>query len=240
MKLKTLLLALLLIGTSFASDYHVKPSKTITKEQITIENFDKIEVSDAFKVYVTFSDTDNKIVVEANENLHPYVITKISNNKLIVKLKSAASIKGDMTLMIHITVPKLQEIELSNAANMEFTNQLISSNLKVRLSGAASLKGNVSLEEGSFKINEAANLNLSGKVKTAVIETNKAAGVDGYNCEVETLKATLEGASSVKFTVSKAIEIKASGASSLNYKGNAIISYSDVSGAAVVKKKQEY
>jgi hypothetical protein len=65
----------------------VKPSGAITTRNEAFEDYDMIEASHAFQVYVNFSDTEESIEIEANDNLHQYIEVKKINNVLHIGLK---------------------------------------------------------------------------------------------------------------------------------------------------------
>ena len=60
--------------------------------------------------------------------------------------------------------------------------------------------------------------------------------IKDYGLETDHLNAELSGASNVSLTINEEIDIEASGASILKYKGNAVITNQDLSGASSVKK----
>ncbi|MER3463239.1 MAG: DUF2807 domain-containing protein, partial [Chitinophagaceae bacterium] len=69
------------------------------------------------------------------------------------------------------------------------------------------------------------------------INAHGASDVKGYDFNTSTCKVDASGASSIKISVEKELEVSLSGASSVNYKGNAVIRNVKTSGASSVSKK---
>ena len=237
MTTKILFAALLGSFTLLASCKKIKPSKIIITEQRYYETFTELDVSDAFEVDVTYADSDNKVSVEANQNLQSKIVTDITNGKLTIKLKPNIRIKSSATLKVHITVPELSKIKASGASRIEFLNELNTNNLTLDLSGASSLTGNLNLSSCDFDLSGASNIDVTGNINTAKATLSGASSLSGYGCVIESLTIDLSGASNTSLTVNNTINVKASGASNLNYKGNASINSLDVSGASSINKK---
>ncbi|MGS0528251.1 GIN domain-containing protein [Zobellia nedashkovskayae] len=66
---------------------HVKASDEITTKDLTISDYDKLKVSNAFDVYVNFSEGEEQIRIEANDNLHERIVVAREGNEIIIKLK---------------------------------------------------------------------------------------------------------------------------------------------------------
>ena len=237
MTTKILFIALIGSFTLLASCKKIKPSKIIITEQRYYETFTELDVSDAFEVDVTYSDSDNKVSVEANQNLQSKIVTDITNGKLTIKLKPNIRIKSSATLKVHIIVPELTKIKASGASRVEFLNELNTNSLNLDLSRASSLKGNLNLNSCNFDLSGASNVELTGNINTAIIELSGASSIGNYNCNIDTLSIDLSGASSGSLTVNEIINIDASGASSLNYKGNGTINTIELTGASSINKK---
>ena len=95
--LKSILLALVafsIITTSCKKNDDVTPSNNVTILDKTITGYTQLKVSDPFKVYVTFSDTEEKIQVEANSNLQQYITVEKQNNQLVIDLDNNLDING--------------------------------------------------------------------------------------------------------------------------------------------------
>jgi hypothetical protein len=79
-------------------------------------------------------------------------------------------------------------------------------------------------------------LTVSGSSNYFDIEASGASTCRDYGFEINDLHADISGASNLHLTVQNEIEVEASGASNLTYKGNGVIVYQNISGASSVRK----
>lgn len=215
----------------------IKPSKKITTEERAIGTYEKLSVYDAFDVSVTYGSATSKITVEANDNLMKHIITELDGDYLVIKLDSKISVKSSATLKVNITVPELTKIKASGASRVEFLNELNTNSLTLDLSGASILNGTINLTSCNFKLSGASQTDVAGSIDTATIELSGASSIGNYYCNINTLSINLSGASSGSLTANNWLNVNASGASSLHYKGNPTIGEQEISGGSSLIKE---
>lgn len=161
---------------------------------------------------------DFKVVVEADEDVLPHVITKVRNNSLIVEFerdwwKSLG--RSDRKKKVHVTIslPELDDLDVSGASQASVTG-VNSDSLTIDISGAS-----VASVDGTARN---VNIDLSG-----------ASQLQAQQLFTETAEMDLSGASTVKINVSTRLNVEASGASSVNYAGSPRVTKS-TSGASSV------
>jgi len=109
------------------------PSGNITTETRDVTGFDEIDVSTAFNVYVTFSETEESVEIEANENLHRIIEVYEQGGSLVIKLQNGTNVRGhNVKLNAYITTS-----DLSGASNLRYKGDGVIKNSD--LSGASSV-----------------------------------------------------------------------------------------------------
>jgi hypothetical protein len=96
--------------------------------------------------------------------------------------------------------------------------------------------GNLQAVNVVADLSGASVMNISGSADIFEIEASGASVCKDYGFEVKKLEAQISGASNMSITVEDEINIEASGASSLKYKGNATIKSQNLSGASSIRK----
>lgn len=240
MKTKLFFLSLISINLFLSScditDNHVVPSNKITSTQATYSDYDMIDVSSAFTVYVTFSDEEELIEIEANDNLHQHIVVKRENNVLKIGLERNIHIRGNATLTAYITTKNISDYMASGASRIIVENRIEATDASIYLSGASTFSGELVVDHLNADLSGAANLNIQGFSNTFDIEASGASVIRDYGFETNRLEADLSGASNMYVTVDDGIDVEASGASVLHYKGSAVITGQDLSGASSVRK----
>lgn len=230
-------LAIALTSLIACQKVKVKPSSTVTQETRNISGFNGVDVASALNVYLTYSENEEQVLVEANSNLHEYIETDVIDGKLRVRLKNNTRIKSNPTLNIHITSANIGSMDLSGASTVQLENEFLAENLHMDISGASSLKGNVDLDRCVIELSGASEVDLFGKINDAEVDMSGASGLEGYDLFIETLNIDMSGASGACLTVSNTLNVDASGASSLRYKGDATLGRMETSGASSVTKR---
>ena len=119
----------------------VFPSSRILVQEYTYEGYSGIEISDAFDVYVNFSDNEEKIEIETNENLLPYIIVAKEGSKLVIKVENRTNIRPGFTLKAYVTTSQISDIYLSGASQITLLDPLEAPDVSVEIEGASRLNG---------------------------------------------------------------------------------------------------
>jgi len=228
----------LLIINACTTDDKIFSSDTITTETRFIDNYDGINVSTTFTIDVEFSDTEEKIEIEANKNLHEYVEVDKINGKLIIKLRDGISISGDnVVLKAHIiTKNNLVYFSAIGASHIILNNTLDADEVTLNLSDASLFDGSLYANSIVAELTGASNVTLHGSTNSIIANLSGASFLSDFEMVTDNAKIHLSGASDTSLTVNNNIDLVASGASILKYKGGATIGQIELSGASQIIK----
>ena len=230
-----LLLALtMMLFSCDVFDEDVVPSNKITTRNETYTNFDMIDASHAFEVYVQFSDTEESIEIEANENLHQYIEVKMDNNTLEIGMENNIDIKGNAVLRAYIKTPMISKFAGSGATRIVIEDLITLPTAQVYLSGASTFLANMETGRLSADISGASNMDITGAAEDTDVEASGASLFQNFQFQTNNLVAELSGASHMSITVMEEIDIEASGASSLQYGGSGVVIRQDLSGSSSI------
>ena len=257
---KILFALLILIGlasqaqnTGLIHDNHAQLRK--------VGNFTAIKVSSAIDLYLTQSSTCQVAVSASNEEYRDKIITEVDGGTLIIKIDNHDGWFnwknwGDQKAKAYVSVKDLNALTASGATNIRLVNRVESPKLKIKLSGASDLKGdimggNISIEvsgasdyKGQLDAKNimidgsgASKVELSGKVDDLSVEVSGASDAKLYNLLAKGAIVHASGASTANVNVSQLLKAEASGASNINYKGEASIKEMSNSGASNIKHR---
>ncbi len=236
-----LVLVLPAIACSAQNDKNIVYDDHVQVRKIT--GFNSIEVSGAINLYLSQGNEEAVAVSAADEELLNRIHTELRDNVLYIRFDS----KGlswnrnwqNNKIKAYITFNSLKKLEASGACNIKLTNQLKLAYLKVELSGASDLSGEVSITDLLISLSGASECKLSGSSSKTNIICSGASSVRAFDLICENAKIDVSGAASVRITVNKEISARASGASSINYKGAALMKDISSSGASSVKHRTD-
>lgn len=205
-----------------------------------VAGFTSIEVAGAVNLYLSQGSEEGVAVSAGDESLTNRIRTSVRDNVLYIDFDSKGlnwRNWGNNKIKAYVTFTMLKKIEASGACNIKTAGPLKLSDLKIELSGASDFSGEIEATNLNISISGASDIKLKGRVEKLLINSNGASSAKAYNLTTNYCKADASGASNIQITVNKEINIKASGASSINYKGDALIKDFASSGASSVKHR---
>ena len=215
---------------------NIIPSSNISSEYMDISGYSGLEIDATFLAEVSFTDSEEPIEIIANENLHPYVIIEKVSDVLKVRLSDNVNISGPATLKVILKTGTISSFKAGGASEISLMDTLSANTVQINLYGASKMDGSLSVQSLITDLNDASSLDVNGTTVDFEIKASGASKASDYNFACDYLDARLTGASEGRFTVLKEIEITASDASNLFYKGDAVITSQSLTGASTVVK----
>lgn len=201
-------------------------------------SFSEIKVSHALKVIITQSDTESLAVSANDEKYLEDIVTELEGSTLIIRSKNNSwTGKRNRQLKVYVSFKKLEAIEVSGASDILVVGAIKQPSLKMDLSGASTMKGEIITNTLALELSGASQLNLKGTADVLKAACSGASDLNAYDLTAELANLDISGASDVEINVSKEIKAEASGASSIRYKGNATVTSIKASGASSINKK---
>jgi hypothetical protein len=204
-----------------------------------VGDFTGIDVSNAIAVYIS-QGNENAVAISADGERTDRIKTEVKNGVLKIYVEGKDSWNwNNKRMKAYVTIKTLNKLTVSGASSASITDKINSTDLRVNLSGASSLKGALQVS-GVLKVDAsgASTANISGSANEFDVDASGASNVKAFDLEATTCSAEASGASSVKINVVKEFsKLEASGASSIRYKGDATVRNFEASGASSIKKE---
>jgi hypothetical protein len=254
-KIWSLLFVVLTLNSVAQTKSNLVYDNNAQKRSVTA--FKGVKVSSAIDLYLTQSDV-NEVAVSASSNeIRDRIITEVEEGVLVIRFENSGWRSwswGDHKMKAYVSIKNIESLQASGASNVKVIGSINSDKLKIKISGASDLK-NASIKAehlvidasgaSDFKAEVNANtisvdasgastVSLNGNVDDAVINSNGASDVKAYDLSVKAASLIASGASDIHCTVTKIINVDASGASTINYKGEASMRKYHSSGASNV------
>lgn len=197
-------------------------------------SFDRLKVSSGIDVLITQGDTESLKVI-ADENLLKYISTEIYNNTLIVETK--AWIRNAKSKEVHLVYKKLMEIDISSAGDVKGTNRMKADELDLNLSSAGDLTLDIEANRINLDISSAGDAKLSGTVDELDADLSSAGDLNAYDLVARKARVSASSAGSAKINASEEVNLNASSAGDIYYKGDPkTISINKSSAGSIIKK----
>ena len=236
-KLTAVIIMVVITATGCTDLELVRASNNISTQSHYIEDYNGVEIASAIDADITYTNTDEGITIEANDNLHQYLIVDKSNGNLRIKLRRGVNVKGRYTIKAHISTGNLlDQFSASGASNIVVDGLTTADYVGISLSGASRFNGAVSAQDLSVHLSGASNANVSGESQIFDGVLSGASTLNSYDLVVDEADIGLSGASQASLTVNGSMDVVASGASVVRYRGNGSSHHIELSGGSQLIK----
>lgn len=240
MKALKILVALLTLSMTIIScskDNTVVPSDTITSQDYDFAGYNQLVVENQFNVSIHLTNDEESIRVEANDNLHQFIIIEKNLMVLTIKLDDKLKMEDkEPTLNVFISTDYIYSFRGSGASWIELLDPLAGSVNEINLSGASSFTGILNGNEVNAVLSGASTLLLEGQTPKFNLNLSGASTMQSYDFSADWLNTDLSGASSASLTVNTKLDVVATGASTVYYKGEGTVNDQNLTGGSQIIK----
>jgi Putative auto-transporter adhesin, head GIN domain len=204
-----------------------------------VKGFHGIEVSSAIQLFLSQGAEESVAVSASDPKYVARIRTEVDNGVLKIWYDNQKWnwSSANRKLKAYVSFKTLDKLYASGACDLLIQGVISGPSLDLRLSGASDFKGSVKLNQLALNQSGASDVSINGMVNVLTIRATGASDVKGFDLISDTCTAQASGASDISISVNKELNAHASGASSINYKGDAVIRQMESSGASSVSKK---
>lgn len=207
--------------------------KVVTEER-PADSFNKLKVSSGIDAIITQGEEES-IKVVADENLLEHIRTEIYDNTL--KIYTEANIRHAKSKEVHLVYKQLQEIDISSAGDVEGTNRMKADNLDLDLSSAGDLTLDVEATSITCNISSAGDAHLSGTVNDLEADLSSAGDLNAWDLVAKNAHVSSSSAGNARICATEEVDLSASSAGDIYYKGDPkIINANKSSAGSIIKK----
>jgi hypothetical protein len=225
--------------TKWAVDWgapSITGSGNIVTQEETFTGFDKVEVSNAFKVDIRQGETFN-VVIRVDDNLVQYLEVVKRGSMLKIGLEPGGHNVRNAIMEAEVTMPELTGLKLSGASHGTISGFKSTKALDVDVSGASRLRGDIEAGDARFDVSGASQVTLRGSAQDVKVNASGASTVELGSLPANDANVEASGASNVTVNVSGKLDAEASGASNVYYLGSPTLGRVKTSGASSVSRK---
>lgn len=228
-------MAIILIAVSISSceilQQGIEP-RNPEEKTFDSKNFTKLEMGNAFHINVK-QGNDFKIKAKGDKRDIDDLIVKVSSGELKIYYTKWRVRRYRME--IEIEMPTLKEIDFSGASTSFVEGFTDLDELEIDLSGSSNATISAKARFYEIDLSGASVLDLEGGGKDMEADLSGASKLNAFDTRVERATMDVSGASTSRVNVSEKLNIRASGASKVRYRGNPQVS-SNLSGSSRVEK----
>lgn len=191
----------------------------ITKTR-QLNSFTSISARGGITVDIQYGP-QTSVVVEADDNLEPYIETKVVGGKLSIAIEKYTSFRNT-TMLVHITMPYVEGINSSASASVT-TKTIMKGNNEVDLKASSGSKITVNLDAPIIKADASsgAEINTAGFTKNAITSASSGSNINFADLKAETASANVSSGATINIFASIKVNATASSGGNISYRGGA-------------------
>ncbi len=210
--LSTLLVLTACQAVGVVSTRSIKGSGNIVAEDRGVNGFAGIRIMLGANLELTQGNNES-LVVEADENLMPYILTDVQNGTLVVSTPHNTSLSPSSPIQLKVAFQSLTNLEIVGSSDVTAAN-LDLDTLGISFSGSGSTR-------------------LSGSVGTQMITIKGSARLNNSDLVSRDVTANISGNGTIEVNALDRLGITVAGTATIRYSGNPSIT-KDIMGAATI------
>lgn len=216
-----LILAIAVVSFSCSADGQwgktVHGNHNVTRTERNLGSFTGIKASAGVDVYLSQGDAE-KITVEADENLHEYIITEVKGG--VLHVYTEANIRDAEKERVYVTMKDITSVETSSAADIVGESPVRSDEIRLSASSAGDITLEVYAREVDINISSSGDMTIKGETEKLEADLSSAGDLKAYNLKAKEADISVSSAGDADINVTDKITARASSAGDINYTGD--------------------
>ena len=217
-QLTTGALLVIFLFTGCVDDIMVKGNGILRSEERITPNFSKVSSSGSFIVHITRGD-EFDILVSAEENILPYIKTRVYGSDLHIDTRGFHSISNTLPMEVYITMPELRGVVLSGSGEIT-TDYFYPDHFNALVSGSGNISTAIEAKDIEAMLSGSGSLDLSGIAEEASLIVSGSGQIDAYHLDIEKCDAKISGSGDMWINASDFITASISGSGNVYYYGD--------------------
>ena len=220
-------------GISFSEKERIEGSGDWESKTYDLTGFEDIDVRYAYDVELKQGDFG--VEVKAESNVLEKLDIKNSDGTLVLSKDKNFSFKNTKTPKVYISMPDLENVNISGAGKFETEGTFEADDLEVYVSGATDMELDLDCTTLKTSISGAGDIDISGKADYFSTSNNGAGSIDADKFVAESVRVSINGAGSANVHATKQLDVTINGAGSVSYAGNPEAVNKNINGFGSVK-----
>jgi hypothetical protein len=195
----------------------VRGDGNVVKKERTAASFDELRVSTGIDVYLKQGDKES-LAVEADENLHEYILTEVRDG--VLHVYTDVNIREAKMKRVYVTMKEVTSLKTSSAGDIVGETPVKGNSIELDASSAGNIKLEVYAKKLEVDISSSGDVTLSGEAETLKADLSSAGDLEAFNLQVKEADISASSAGDARINVSEKINARASSAGDITYRGN--------------------
>ena len=195
----------------------IKGSGNVVTKERKAGYFNSVKVSTAIDLILTQGGSES-IKVEADDNLHEYIITEIKDNTLRIYID--ANLREVKEMNVYVTMKDIEKISATSAGDVIGKTVIKSDELYLSTSSAGDIKLDIQVQRLKCKISSAGDMTLTGSTDELDANLSSAGDLNAFELTARVAEVSASSSGNAKVNVKEKLWARASSAGDIYFKGN--------------------
>ena len=195
----------------------VSGNKHVVSKERRLDSFSGVKVSSGIDVYLKQGNNES-VTVEADENLHEYILTEVRNG--VLNVYSEYNIRSAERKRVYVTMKDINSVRTTSAGDVIGESPVKSDKLELSASSAGDIKLEVNTKEIEIDISSSGDITLTGETDLLKADLSSAGDLNAYDLKSREAEISVSSAGDADIYVTERIIARASSAGNINYKGD--------------------
>jgi hypothetical protein len=218
------ILLLLLACTGCVDDLFIRGNGITMSETRSVRPFSEVNTGGNFIVHVSPGDY-REIVVNAESNLLPYIVTDIRNGKLNIRVEGIYNLTNTRPMEVFIVTPHLDAVRMSGSGKIS-TGYFASDHFEAVVSGSGSIETAIDALSANLGISGSGYIDIFGNVRSAEMAISGSGKIFAYDLPLLNCKSVISGSGDMYVNASRMLDVHISGSGNVFYTGRPAINAS--------------
>jgi hypothetical protein len=196
---------------------HTNGNGNVVTEDRSVADFTEVKGTSGIDVYLT-EGNENKVVVEADENLMSHIETYVENDRLIIKTQG--NIGKAKSKKVYVTYTHLDKIMASSGADVIGQSVIKAETIMLDASSGADLEVEVFAKEVYAETSSGSDMKVSGKATSLRADASSGSDLNARNLLVVDCRADASSGADITVNVKEKLITEASSGGDIRYYGN--------------------
>ena len=206
----------------------------VVKEERKVSDFKGVAVNNGINLLLSQGTTE-KVVVETDENVLPYIRTDVSDGVLRIGVKG--NINSTKCMNVYVTVKELNSLEAGSGSRIKTENKIQAGNLKVSASSGTNMVAEFDCSNLDVSASSGSSVVISGSAKSIAADSSSGSAVVAPDMKAEKGDISASSGSAVVVQVTKELKANASSGGHITVTGNPSVRDTDSSSGGSVHFK---
>lgn len=218
-----------------------------TKKTLELPDFKGIYVNSNYTVYLKQTNKQ-EVTVEALTEIYSLTEIKVENGVLMINMERKPDnpnkslwakiddIKLNPTMKVYVNVKNLNDLQVNGGGKIVSENSIAADYINLAVNGNGNMDVDIKGNTVKAGVSGSGTLILKGYATSIDALVSGTGSLKGFNCPLETAKATVSGSGTCELNVASNIDAVILGSGSVKHKGNTKTAVKKIYGSGVVER----